>query len=78
MKEKCKIKCVNIEEELLKYIDLNKKELDHMMIEKLKDSLTVLKTKLQEIKKRDNKRTRNGTKWQKISKRFRNRKKLMS
>ena len=42
LKEKCKTKYANIDEELLKYIELNKKELDYMMIEKFKDSLTVL------------------------------------
>ena len=36
---------------MLKYIELNKIELDYMMIEKFRDSLTVLKTILEEIEK---------------------------
>ena len=43
--------CANIDEELSKYKELNKTELDYMVIKKNKDSLTALTTVLQEIKK---------------------------
>lgn len=42
MKEEVEIKCDDIDEELLKYIELNKTELDYMIIKKFKDSLTYL------------------------------------
>lgn len=42
MKEEVEIKCDDIDEELFKYIELNKTELDYMMIKKFKDSLTYL------------------------------------
>ena len=50
LKEKRKIMCVNIDKELLEYIELNKKELENIMSEKFKDSLTVLKTISEKIK----------------------------
>ena len=42
MKEEVETKCDDIYEELFKYIELNKTELDYMIIKKFKDSLTYL------------------------------------
>ena len=42
MKEEVEKKCDDIDEELFKYIELNKTELDYMIIKKFKDSLTYL------------------------------------
>ena len=44
MKEKCKIRCGNIDKEFLEYTELNKRELQYRMTEKFKNSLTVLNT----------------------------------
>ena len=38
MKEEVKIKCDDKDKELLKYIELNKKELHYMMIKNFEDS----------------------------------------
>ena len=53
LKKKSKKKCARIDGDLLKYlknIQLHKKELHYMVNYKFKDSVTVLKTILEEIK----------------------------
>ena len=49
LKEEGKIKSDNTDDEFSKYIELNKKQLDYMMIRKFKDSVTHLKVILEEI-----------------------------
>ena len=61
LKEEGKLKSDNTDDELLKYIKLNKTKLSYMMIKEFKDSLTDLKTILSHRKNRDNQRARNRT-----------------
>ena len=51
LKEQSKIKSDDVDEELLKYIELNKKELDYMLIKKFKDSVMHLKIILEWMEK---------------------------
>ena len=45
MKEKCKIACINVDNEILECLEWNKKELQYRMIKKCRDSLAVFKKK---------------------------------
>ena len=53
LKEDAKTKSDDIKNELLQYIKLNERKFRYMMIKKLEDKLTSLKTILKEIKELD-------------------------
>ena len=53
MKEKCKITCINVDNEILECLEWNKKELQYRMIKKCRDSLVVFKKTSEETEKKE-------------------------